>query len=150
MADLAELERQYFARGKEICGPAAGGLLARLLKAKNGNVALARGEVERASQKENPREWLAKVARPKASGAIGNGAAAAWDLKAKAQLDERRAIRPPTDEERAAVAAKHAAFRQRAPADNAPLPFATGQPAAHGRRVTTELARRNLLRGLEA
>lgn len=62
-----DLERQLFERGKEVAGKNAGGLIARVLKAKSGNVALARAAIEQASTKQNPREYLGKIA------AGGNG-----------------------------------------------------------------------------
>lgn len=60
----AAQERDLFARGKEILGKAAGGLIAQLLKAKGGDIALARAAIETASTKQNPREYV---------GAISNG-----------------------------------------------------------------------------
>lgn len=59
-ATKADLERQFFERGKQVCGDNAGGLLAKLLK-KQGDVALARATVERASTAQNPREFIGAV-----------------------------------------------------------------------------------------
>lgn len=53
-----DLEKQLFHRGKQVAGQNAGGLIAKLLKAKNGNVALARAVIEQASTKQNPREFI--------------------------------------------------------------------------------------------
>lgn len=61
--DPAIAEREYFDRGKQVAGKSSGGLLAKLLKAKGGNVALARSAVEAASQKHNPSEYLAACCR---------------------------------------------------------------------------------------
>jgi hypothetical protein len=61
-------EKELFARGKEILGKQAGGLISKLLAAKNRNVALARAVIEMASTKENPREYIGRVV---AGGAAG-------------------------------------------------------------------------------
>jgi hypothetical protein len=61
--DPAVPEREYFERGKSVLGKSAGGQLAKLLKAKGGNVALARSAVETASQKHNPGEYIAACIR---------------------------------------------------------------------------------------
>jgi hypothetical protein len=55
------LEKQLFARGKQVCGPAAGGLISKLLKAKGSDVALARAAVEMAATKQNPREYIGAI-----------------------------------------------------------------------------------------
>lgn len=54
-------DADLFRRGKEVCGKQAGGLIRNLLKAKGGNIPLARAAVETAATKQNPREWIAKV-----------------------------------------------------------------------------------------
>lgn len=56
-------EAALFARGREMLGASAGGLIKRLLKAKDGNVALARAALETASTKGNPREYIGGVLR---------------------------------------------------------------------------------------
>lgn len=56
-----DLEKQLFERGKQVLGKSAGGFIARLLKAKSGNIALARAAIEQASTKQNPREYLAAI-----------------------------------------------------------------------------------------
>jgi hypothetical protein len=56
-------ERDYFLRGREVLGKGAGGLIGKLLKAKGGNVALARSAIEQASQKQNPTEYIAAICR---------------------------------------------------------------------------------------
>jgi hypothetical protein len=61
--DPSPAERDYFRRGREILGNQAGGQLAKLLKAKGGNVALARAAVESASQKQIPSEYVAAAIR---------------------------------------------------------------------------------------
>lgn len=55
------LERQLFERGKQVAGKEAGGLIAKLLKAKKGDVALARAAIEMAATKHNPREYIGAV-----------------------------------------------------------------------------------------
>lgn len=57
------LEQQLFDRGKEVLGEAAGGLISKLLKAKDGNVALARAAIEQASTKQKPSEYIGAVVR---------------------------------------------------------------------------------------
>lgn len=52
-------QRDYYRRGKQVCGETAGGMLKNLLKAKGGNTALARSVVEVASTKQNAREYVA-------------------------------------------------------------------------------------------
>lgn len=59
----ADLEKQFFQRGKAVLGQNAGGLLARLLAAKDKNVALARAAVEQASTKDDPREYVGAIIR---------------------------------------------------------------------------------------
>jgi hypothetical protein len=61
--DPAIPEREYFLRSREVLGKGAGGLIAKLLKAKGGNVALARAAIEQASQKQNPTEYVAAICR---------------------------------------------------------------------------------------
>lgn len=56
-------EAQLFDRGKKVLGANAGGLIARLLKSKQGSVPLARAAIEQASTKENPREYIGRVIR---------------------------------------------------------------------------------------
>jgi uncharacterized protein YdaU (DUF1376 family) len=69
--DPSIAERDFFKRGREILGDGAGGQLARLLKAKGNNVALARSAIELAATKERPAEFVAamclgrKSAQPK-------------------------------------------------------------------------------------
>ena len=67
--DPAIPEREFFLRGREVLGNGAGGLIGKLLKAKGGNVALARAALEQASQKQNPTEYVAAICRgPPVSG----------------------------------------------------------------------------------
>lgn len=61
--DPSIAEREYFARGREVLGKAAGGQLANLLKAKGGNVALARSALETASTKQKPAEYVGAMIR---------------------------------------------------------------------------------------
>jgi uncharacterized protein YdaU (DUF1376 family) len=63
-------DKQFFKRGKELLGDKSGGLLSNLLKAKSGNVALARAALETASTKENPREYIGAVVRGKDTGSF--------------------------------------------------------------------------------
>lgn len=61
-ADAATDEVRLFQRGKAVLGPAAGGLISKLLKAK-GNPALAIAAIEVASTKQNPREYIGAMVR---------------------------------------------------------------------------------------
>lgn len=56
-------ETELFRRGKQVLGNNAGGLIAKLLKAKSGNVALARAAVEQASQRQDAREYIGGIVR---------------------------------------------------------------------------------------
>lgn len=61
-------EVELFRRGREVLGKESGGLISKLLAAKQKNVALARAAIEQASAKENPREYIGAVIRgPKAA-----------------------------------------------------------------------------------
>lgn len=53
-------EADLYRRGKEVLGKQAGGLISKLLKAKQ-SIPLARAAIEQASTKENPREYLGRV-----------------------------------------------------------------------------------------
>jgi len=67
-ASQAELEKDLFRRGRQICGKASGGLIASLLKSKGHDVALARSVLELASTKHDPREYVAGATRSKTNG----------------------------------------------------------------------------------
>lgn len=54
-------EAQLFARGREVLGRNAGGMIAKLKRFRQGNVALARATLEVASTKHNPREYIGRV-----------------------------------------------------------------------------------------
>jgi uncharacterized protein YdaU (DUF1376 family) len=54
-------EKQLFERGREVLGDSAGGLIAKLLKSKNRDIALARAAIETASTKSKPREYIGAV-----------------------------------------------------------------------------------------
>jgi hypothetical protein len=56
-------ESELFRRGKKVLGANAGGVVKKLLKAKGGNIALARAAIETASTKGDPREYIARVIR---------------------------------------------------------------------------------------
>lgn len=56
-------EVELFQRGREVLGKQAGGLVSRLLAAKNKNIALARAAIEQASTKSDPREYIGAVIR---------------------------------------------------------------------------------------
>ena len=54
-------ESDLFRRGREVVGESGGGLIAKLLKSKKGDVALARAAIEMASTKNRPREYLGAI-----------------------------------------------------------------------------------------
>jgi hypothetical protein len=56
-------EKELFRRGREVLGKQAGGLISKLLAAKQKNVALARAAIEQASTKSDPREYIGAVIR---------------------------------------------------------------------------------------
>jgi DNA-binding transcriptional ArsR family regulator len=58
-------EVDLFRRGKEVLGKQAGGLVAKLLDAKQKNIPLARAAIEQASTKSDPREYVAAIIRGK-------------------------------------------------------------------------------------
>lgn len=58
-------EAELFARGKDVLGKDAGGLIRRLLNAKNNNVSLARAAIEQASTKQDPREYIGAIIKGK-------------------------------------------------------------------------------------
>lgn len=59
----ADLERVYFARGREVLGKNAGGLLSTLLKCRNQDLDAALRVVETAAGKLDPREYVAAACR---------------------------------------------------------------------------------------
>lgn len=64
-------EKELFQRGKEVLGKNAGGLIKKLLAAKNGDAALARAVIEVASTKQDPREYVGAVLAKQGNGAPG-------------------------------------------------------------------------------
>jgi hypothetical protein len=58
ISDPAELERQLFQRGEEVLGKNSDSLVAKLLKTKGDDIALARAAIELASTKNDPRAYL--------------------------------------------------------------------------------------------
>jgi hypothetical protein len=54
-------ETELFVRGKAVLGNNAGGLIAKLIKAKGGKLQLARAVIETADTKQNPREYIGRV-----------------------------------------------------------------------------------------
>ena len=93
----AELERQYFARGREVLGKSAGGLLAKLLKLRSHNVALARADLERASTKHEPAAYIGRILSDPGNSKLAGGTDLAgfeknWEIRAERQLAEREGI----------------------------------------------------------
>lgn len=65
-ADAApDPEVELFRRGREVLGKQAGGLVSKLLTAKQKNIALARAAIEQASTKSDPREYIGAIIRGK-------------------------------------------------------------------------------------
>ena len=58
-------EVELFRRGREVLGKTAGGLISKLLAAKQKNIALARAAIEQASTKSDPREYIGAIIRGK-------------------------------------------------------------------------------------
>lgn len=56
-------EVDLFIRGKFVLGDNAGGMIAKVLKVNGGNIALARAVIEKASTKQNPREYIGAIIR---------------------------------------------------------------------------------------
>lgn len=65
-------EAELFRRGREVLGKQAGGLISKLLAAKQKNIALARAAIEQASTKSDPREYIGAILRGKQSAAEPN------------------------------------------------------------------------------
>lgn len=63
MRETSTPETELFTRGKQVLGATGGGLIAKLLRAKNQNVPIARAAIELASTKQNPREYIGAVIR---------------------------------------------------------------------------------------
>jgi hypothetical protein len=66
-------EVELFRRGREVLGKQGGGLVSKLLTAKQKNVALARAAIEQASTKSDPREYIGAVIRGKQDAFQWNG-----------------------------------------------------------------------------
>lgn len=60
---IPTVERELFERGKALLGKDAGGLIAKLLKAKGGNHHAALSAIVMAEGKQNPREYIGAVVR---------------------------------------------------------------------------------------
>ena len=58
-------DAELFRRGKQVLGKNAGGLIAELLRAKDGSIPLARSAIEMASTKHDPREYIGAIIRGK-------------------------------------------------------------------------------------
>lgn len=54
-------EAELFERGKAVLGNNSGGLIARLLKSRNGSIPLARAAIDIASTKQDPREYIGRI-----------------------------------------------------------------------------------------
>lgn len=66
-------EAELYRRGKEVLGKEAGGFIKKLLKARDGNVSLARADIETASTKDNAGEWIGGVIRQANGGRTSDG-----------------------------------------------------------------------------
>jgi hypothetical protein len=64
-------DAELFAKGRDLLGKSAGGLIKRLLDSKGGNVPLAMAALLQASTKENPREYLGGVINRKSTAPAG-------------------------------------------------------------------------------
>ena len=98
-ATQAELERDLFRRGRQICGKSSGGLISSLLKAKEFDVSLARSVIELAATKHDPREFIAAATRSNLNGQRSPTMAAADSLIARAkELELEAGFGEPTNE----------------------------------------------------
>ncbi len=141
---IPDEEREYFARGKQVLGQSAGGLLARLLKAKQGCVPMARAVVEMAATKQDPREWVSRVAGPKPTitGKDVPGYVRHLQIKA-AELDERE--RPMDRSSRPTLEELQSRYGPRWGLGGSPQPTkppGEHKPTEHGARVKADLAER--------
>lgn len=59
------LEKELYQRGRAVLGKNAGGIIKKLLKAKDGKVTLARAAIETAAEKHDPREYIGGIIRNK-------------------------------------------------------------------------------------
>lgn len=66
-------EAELYRRGREVLGKDAGGFIKKLLTARDGNVAMARADIETASTKDKPLEWIGGVIRHVSSGRTSDG-----------------------------------------------------------------------------
>jgi hypothetical protein len=68
-----EIERkELFDRGKQVLGQEAGGLIAKLLAFKHGNIALARAAIEQASTMDDPKVYVCWIVRGGKNGQTQN------------------------------------------------------------------------------
>lgn len=58
-----DAEADYYHRGKQVLGQSAGGMLRNLLRARGGNVALARAAIEQASTRGDARQYVGAMVR---------------------------------------------------------------------------------------
>lgn len=65
LPDMNDPKVQLFHRGKQILGSSGGGLITKLLKSVDDSVPKARAALETASEKADPREYLAAIANKK-------------------------------------------------------------------------------------
>lgn len=62
-ASPPSIEKQLYDRATEVLGKGSGGLTTKLVKAKGGNIPLARAAIEMASTKSSPREFIGAIVR---------------------------------------------------------------------------------------
>lgn len=65
LPDMNDPKVQLFQRGKDLLGPSSGGLINRLLAAKENSVPAARAALETASTRADPREYLGAIIQSK-------------------------------------------------------------------------------------
>lgn len=61
-------EADLYRRGREVLGSSSGGMITQLIRAKGGNVALARAAIEQASTRGDAREYVGAMVRDNRSG----------------------------------------------------------------------------------
>lgn len=96
-------EADYYRRGREVLGANAGGVLTQLIRAKGGNLALARAAIEQASTRGDAREYVGAMVRNFKNGGTNeanrNVSARGTGAILGAQLRRRIAERDARDQE---------------------------------------------------
>ena len=71
-------DARVYRRGREVLGKNEGWLIKRLIEAKGGNFSLAVAAIEQASTKDNPKQYLLGVIKPKHRAMMNEGTDPLW------------------------------------------------------------------------